>query len=193
MSSTEDRIMEATYRVLVDDSYSELSIRRIADEFDGSQSLIYYHYDDKEDLLAGFLAYLLDRFERELDAADASVDDPLERLLALVELIVPQRENSDHLSFHQALGEIRMQTPYHDRYHDQFAAFDARLRSELETTVQRGLDDGTFVDVDAVDAAERLQLLLSGVLCHYVPMCNWDGIERGRALIEDEIESWRPD
>ncbi|AUV82841.1 TetR family transcriptional regulator [Salinigranum rubrum] len=191
MVSTEERIMEATYRVLVDDSYSELSIRRIADEFDGSQSLIYYHYDDKEDLLAGFLTYLLDGFEQELETADT--DDPLERLLALVDLVVPQRETPDLLSFHQALGEIRMQTPYHDRYQDQFAAFDARLRSELETTIQRGLDDGIFVDVDASDAAERLQLLLSGVLCHYVPMCDWDGIERGQTIIEAEIESWRPD
>ena len=191
MSSTENRIMEATYRVLVDDSYSELSIRRIADEFDGSQSLIYYHYDDKEDLLAGFLTYLLDGFEQELETADT--DDPLERLFALVDLVVPQRETPDLLSFHQALGEIRMQTPYHDRYHEQFVAFDAMLQSELETTIQRGLDDGTFVDLDPADATDRLRLLLSGVLCQYVPMCDWDGIERGQTLIEAEIESWRPD
>jgi len=189
MTSTETRIMEATFRVLVEVGYSGLSIRRIADEFDGSQSAIYYHYDDKEDLLAGFLTYLIDQFERELDATDAA--DPFERLLALVELTVPQRDSADHLSFHQALGEIRMQTPYHERYHDQFVALDDKIRCELETTIRRGLEEGVFDGIDATAAAERLNLLLSGILCHYVPLCDWEGIERGQAHVEAEIRSWR--
>lgn len=188
MSSTDREIMEATYRVLVDVGYSGLSIRRIADEFEGSQSLIYYHYDDKQDLLAGFLEFLLDGFEREIAAIDA--DDPVERLTAVVELLVPQREEPERLPFQQALEEIRTQTPYHDRYRDQFRELDERLQAELESTVQRGLDDGTFAGVDAADAAERLHLLLYGVVCRHVPMRDWDGIERGQALVEREIESW---
>ena len=189
MSSTDEEIMEATYRVLVESGYSDLSIRRIADEFEGSQSLIYYHYDDKEDLLAGFLAYMLDSFERELAATET--DDPVERLHAVVELIIPQRENPEHLSFQQTLEEIRTQTPYHDRYRDQFAELDARLASELEATIRRGLDDGTFVGVDPTAAADRLILLMIGVTARYVPMRDWDGLERGQAVVEREIDSWR--
>jgi AcrR family transcriptional regulator len=187
--STDEEIMEATFRVLVDVGYSDLSIRRIADEFEGSQSLIYYHYDDKEDLLAGFLEYLLDAFEEKIAAIEA--DDPVERLTALVELIVPQRDDPDHLPFNQALEEIRVQTPYHDRYRDLFGELDARFRCELRTTIERGLDDGIFAGVDAAAAAERLQLLLFGVVSRSVPMQDWAELERGQAIAETEIESWR--
>lgn len=189
MSSTDQEIMEATYRVLIDGGYSELSIRRIAAEFEGSQSLIYYHYDDKEDLLAGFLDFLLDGFEREL--AGIETDDPAERLAELVALIVPQRDDPDSLPFQQALEEIRTQTPYHDRYHDSFAELDDRLQSELERTIQRGIDDDVFAGIDAAASAERLHLLLYGVVCRHVPMRDWDGIDGGLATIEAEIESWR--
>lgn len=189
MTSTEENIMQATFRVLVDVGYSDLSIRRIADEFDGSQSVIYYHYDDKEDLLAGFLAYLLDVFEGKLDAIEA--DDPIRRLYALVELVVPQQDNPEHLPFQQALEEIRTQTPYHERYYDLFTEIDATLRADLETTIRRGIEDGVFTDIDASTAADRLTLLLYGITNRYVPMRDWDGIVRGQALVEAEIESWR--
>lgn len=189
MSSTEQEIMDATYRVLVDVGYSELSIRRIADEFDGSQSLIYYHYDDKEDLLADFLEFLLGEFEGEIDAIDA--EDPAERLTALVELVVPQAENPDHLPFQQTLEEVRTQTPYHDRFRGLFDEFDGTLQSELRTTIQRGVDDGTFGDVDADEAADELLLLLYGVVARCVPMRDWEGIERGQALIDARIDAWR--
>jgi hypothetical protein len=61
---------------------------------------------------------------------------------------------------------------------------------ELETTVQRGLDDGTFAGVDAAEAAERPHPPLYGVVRRHVPMRDWDGIERGQALVERETESW---
>lgn len=189
MPSTEERIMQATFRVLVDVGYSDLSIRRIADEFDGSQSLIYYHYDDKEDLLAGFLTYLLDEFEGNIDAIET--DDPIRRLHALVELVVPQKDNPEHLPFQQALEEIRTQTPYHERYHDLFAEIDATFTAELETTIRHGIESGVLADVDAATAADRITLLLYGITSRYVPMRDWDGIDRGQALVEAEIDSWR--
>jgi AcrR family transcriptional regulator len=189
VSSTDEEIMEATYRVLADSSYSALSIRRIAEEFEGSQSLIYYHYEDKEDLLAGFLAYLLDQFEREFAAIET--DDPAERLTALVELVVPRRDEAERLAFQQTLEEIRTQTPYHEEYRELFEEFDARFEAELRSTIQRGLDDGTFAGVDAADGADKLILLLVGITGRHVPMRDWDGIERGQTVVEREIDSWR--
>ena len=58
MSSTEQEIMEATYHALVNSGYAELSICDISRRFDGSQSLIYDHYDDKEDLLTRFIQFI---------------------------------------------------------------------------------------------------------------------------------------
>ena len=46
-SDSKKEIMEATYEALCKHGYAELSIEKIADEFDKGKSLIYYHYDDK--------------------------------------------------------------------------------------------------------------------------------------------------
>lgn len=187
--STEEEIMEATYRVLVNVGYSELSMRQIAEEFDGSQSLIYYHYDDKEALLVGFLEYLVDAFEAELDAI--AEDDPVGRLHALTELVLPPATDTEQLQFQQALGEVRVQIPHHERYRPPFDELDTTLETELHTAIERGLATGAFTGVDPEDGAEKLSLLLYGVIDRYVPTRDWEGIERGKALIESEIDAWR--
>src|SRR5699024_8534223 len=75
-------IMEATYRALCEHGAAELSVQAIADEFDKSKSLIFYHYESREQLLSAFLAYLLDGFERRVAAsADEEPDEQLDRLI----------------------------------------------------------------------------------------------------------------
>ena len=188
MTTTDQEIMEATYRVLVEYGYANLSMRRIAEEFDGSQSLIYYHYDDKETLLGDFLDFLIEAFERELDDIDGS--DPGEHLRLVADLVLPSAGDTEHIRFQQTLMEIRAQSPHRERYGERFEAIDAKLQSALEATIQRGLDDGTFDGVTAREGAERLVLLMYGVADRYVPVEDWDGIQRGRGYIDAEIRRW---
>jgi AcrR family transcriptional regulator len=188
MTTTDQEIMEATYRVLVERGYAALSMRRIAEEFDGSQSLIYYHYGDKETLLGDFLGFLIEEFEAELDAIDDS--DPGERLRRIVDLVLPSIDDPDHVRFRQTLMEIRAQTPHNERYGERFEAIDTKLQSELEATIQRGLDDGTLGGVTPQEGAERLLLFMYGVTDRYVPVEDWDGIERGREYLDAELRRW---
>jgi AcrR family transcriptional regulator len=188
MSSTDTEIMEATYRVLVSEGYAGLSMRRIAEEFEGSQSAIYYYYDDKEDLLAGFLKYLTDAFAAELEQLDEP--DPSDRLRAVVDFVLPASEDTERLLFQQTLMEIRAQIPHRPRYRDRFEAVDAKVQSELEATIERGLADGTFVGVTPAEGADLIQLLLYGIVDRHVPTQDWEGIERGRACIDAQIERW---
>ncbi|PSP70021.1 TetR/AcrR family transcriptional regulator, partial [Halobacteriales archaeon QH_9_66_26] len=59
---TQAAIMDATYRALCEHGYADLTIQTIADEFDKSKSLLYYHYDTKDEILIGLLDYLLGQF-----------------------------------------------------------------------------------------------------------------------------------
>jgi len=51
--------MSATYRALREHGYADLTIQQIADEFEKSKSLIYYHYDTRTELLVAFIDHLL--------------------------------------------------------------------------------------------------------------------------------------
>ncbi|WP_096393262.1 TetR/AcrR family transcriptional regulator [Halorubrum trapanicum] len=73
-SDTRQAILGAAFRALCEHGYANVTIQRIGDEFDKSPSLVYHHYDGKDDLLIDLLGFLLDEFEASV--ADGAVADP---------------------------------------------------------------------------------------------------------------------
>jgi len=73
-SDTRQAILGAAFRALCEHGYANVTIQRIGDEFDKSPSLVYHHYDGKDDLLIDLLGFLLDEFEASV--ADGPVTEP---------------------------------------------------------------------------------------------------------------------
>ncbi|MEF8774483.1 MAG: helix-turn-helix domain-containing protein, partial [Halobacteriales archaeon] len=48
---TDEALMAATYRALCEHGYADLTIQQIGAEFEKSTSLLYHHYDGKDELL----------------------------------------------------------------------------------------------------------------------------------------------
>ncbi|TKX70207.1 TetR/AcrR family transcriptional regulator [Halorubrum sp. SP9] len=65
-SDTRQAILGAAFRALCEHGYADVTIQRIGDEFDKSPSLVYHHYDGKDDLLIDLMGYLLDEFEASI-------------------------------------------------------------------------------------------------------------------------------
>jgi len=81
-TDTERDILDATREALTEHGHAELSMARVAERFDGSQSLIHYHFDSK----AGLLAALVERDRERFEAWLADLPEtPGERLDRLVE------------------------------------------------------------------------------------------------------------
>jgi AcrR family transcriptional regulator len=75
-SDTREAILGAAFRALCEHGYASVTIQRIGDEFDKSPSLVYHHYDGKDELLLDLLGFLLDEFEASV--ADGSAAGPSE-------------------------------------------------------------------------------------------------------------------
>jgi AcrR family transcriptional regulator len=75
-SDTRQAILGAAFRALCEHGYANVTIQRIGDEFDKSPSLVYHHYDGKDELLLDLLGFLLDEFEASV--ADGSAAGPSE-------------------------------------------------------------------------------------------------------------------
>ena len=149
--------MEATYRALCDHSAVDLTVEKIADEFDKSRSLIFYHFDSKEDLLSSFLAYLLERFEDRVTASDT--EDLGEQLDSLIDgLLFGSEDNED---FQTAMFELRAQAPFNDAYREQFRTNRAYTHDLIEGVIDRGIEEGVFNEVDATGVAATLLLTSS--------------------------------
>ena len=162
-SETEVLIMEATYAALCRHGYADLSVAQIADEFEKSKSLLYYHYDSKDDLIAAFLSFAADQFMTDIEAVTAA-EEPVATVRTLVDhlLTVESREMRDG---QRMIIELRGQAVSEPRFREQFTRVDDRLRGRIRTELATGIEAGALdEDTDADDTASVLYAALTGAM-----------------------------
>jgi AcrR family transcriptional regulator len=186
-SDSTEAIMEATYTALCKHGYPATSISKIASEFEKSQSLLYYHYEDKEELLEDFLRFLLDQLEADLEEIEE--EDPSRRLSAVLDRLLPPDIDDEGVRFRRAILEIRSQAPYHEAYHEQFERSDDLILDELITTIERGIDSGAFRAVNARESAEFIYSTAYGAIERGVTLQDTTILTEGRRSIDDYIDS----
>jgi len=157
---TREEIMRATYLALCDHGYAGLTIQRIADHFPKSKSLIYHHYDGKDDLLLEFLEFVLDRFEETVSIEGA--DGPEDHLRAVFDHVFATPLPAERREFGRAMVELRAQAAHDERYRDYFTRHDRFFRDRLAAIVAAGVESGAFADVDPAATATFLHTSIVG-------------------------------
>lgn len=160
-SSREDRppeetyeaLMRATYAALCEHGYADLTLRKIADEFEKSRGLVHYHYDSKDHLIVSLLEYLSERFADRIEAT--SEDPPAERLETLLEWLTvgPSFEGMTGRDYHTAIFELRAQAPYNEGIRAQLQRNFAFIEATCESIIREGIREGTFRPVDVETTA----------------------------------------
>lgn len=179
--------MDATYRALCRHGYASLTIQAIADEFEKSKSLLYYHYDTKDELLLALLEYLLDQLSVE-DMTDVE-SDPETQLHSLIDSLLPESVDEDHREFQTALLELRSQAPVDEAYREQFTRADQLLRDTVAGILKRGIDDGTFRDVDVEESSELLVSVINGARLQRATTDSEDTVTKIHEGVEKHIRS----
>ncbi|MFW5924426.1 MAG: TetR/AcrR family transcriptional regulator [archaeon] len=160
-------ILAATYAAIDKHGYAALSMQHIADEFPKSKSLLYHHYDGKDDLLLDFLQFLQSRFETVTGVSDEL--DPSEQLAAFLDIFVP-RETTD-LSPADDVARIyvqlRAQAVHDQEYAAIFREGDERIYERLCEIVRAGIEAGAFdPSADPESVAHFLRYVISGTMVH---------------------------
>ena len=158
-------IMEATYRALCEHGYAELSVSHIAAEFEKSKSLLYYHYDSKDDLIAGFLRFAGDHFLAMLDEAEREADSPLHRIHAFVDIYLGAEVDDLMAEAQRAMIDLRAQAVSEPRFREEFTRIDDHLRERLASAIDDGVESGAIDEtIDPGDAATWLLSTLTGAM-----------------------------
>jgi len=177
--------MRATYCALVEHGYNDLTMQAIADEFQKSKSLLYYHYDGKADLLAEFLTYALGQFLSEINVETA---DPRAQLQTLIDRLIPDPIDPDTYQAQIALLELRSDAPHHPVYKEQYTTVDEQVKKTIIEILQEGVETGVFVDIKPAVEAELLLSILQGVRMRRVTTHEEFPISSSRAAIEAHVE-----
>ena len=180
-----EEIMQATYRALAEHGYTDLTMQAIADEFQKSKSLLYYHYDGKAELLSAFLAYALTTFLKEVAV---ETTDPRSQLEALIDRLVPETIDTETYHGQIALLELRSDARHQPRYKEQYTAVDEMLQEKIAEILSAGVDAGVFSDIDPAVESELLLSMLHGVRMRRVTTHDSFPIEASRNAIYTHID-----
>jgi AcrR family transcriptional regulator len=159
-SDGEREILRATYRAMVEHGYSSLSISKIADELGKTKASVYYHYDSKEELLVSFLDFVVDRFKSDL--AEERTEPPDTALENVIERLVPLELDDERFHGQVVLLELRSQTSRNEEFRHRFTEINELLVGIVRDIVERGIETGTFRDVEAARVAEHIVATVNG-------------------------------
>ncbi|WP_090382957.1 TetR/AcrR family transcriptional regulator [Natronobacterium texcoconense] len=185
-SGTREEILAATYQALVEHGYADLTIERIGDELEKSQSLIYHHYDGKDDLVLSCLEFMLERFEATM--AEDELDDPRDRLERVVDWMLAPELDSEHRQFFATTLELRARANYDSAYRDHFTRSDRTFDRRIATIVREGIEQGEFRECDPEAVASTLMTLLTGALFRRSSVDDTEWLEGVREEVDAYLE-----
>lgn len=166
--TTQDQILEATYNALHQYGYAGLSIQRIADFTDISKSSIYYHFENKNELLLAFLEAVLQNVSHRFDFESRA--DPVADLNNFIDQIFNSidPETEEETVPISAYIEIRSQAVWNDAYRERITDIDTALKEQFRSILCRGVEQGMMKDIDMNQVGEFLVTMLTGTLERYV-------------------------
>ena len=191
-TDSREEILDATYRVLCERGYANLTMQRIADEAGTSKSLLHYHFDTKDELLLAFL----DRFLDKLDdvVAELEGEDPAARLEAFVDRFVIDPDDEDRQAFWLGFLEMRLRAAHDEQFREQLSTNTEAILRVLSEIIEEGIAEGQFRPVDARATAELIYGALEGARTRQATL-GADEASRtvGDAITERVIEHLRID
>jgi len=138
-AGTREEILGAAFHALCQHGYADLTIQRIGEAFEKSPTLVYHHYDGKDELLLDLLEFLLDDFEETVSAGSFDMS-PRRRIIAYVLAMsdpgTVDHEDAPDTRFLRAVVELRAQAAHDEAYRDHFDRSDRVFDRFLERSVR---------------------------------------------------------
>ena len=140
-------ILEATHTLLSESEAGEFSIRSLAERCGYSPPTVYYHFGDKDGLLAALLEDGMHELALELERASQS-RDALHRLRA--NLLTFIRYATDHPTFSKLWGTVARQPGA------VMPPSYAEVKERLDAPVRELIDAGRLAGFDTASAEQVL-------------------------------------
>ena len=168
-------LLAATERLMIETGSAEaVSIRAIADAVGVTPPSIYLHFPDKDSLILAVCERHFEAFDRVIEAAGRSTDDPVESLRRRGQAYV--RFGLENPEPYRILFMTRNDSA---QQRNVVVGAGARAFQHLVDAVQRCIDAGAFRPVDPVLAATGVWAAVHGVtsLLISLPGFPWPDIE----------------
>lgn len=155
-----DEVLDATWQLIAEVGYGRVRIADIAKRVGTSTGTIHYHFDTKEDVLDAAFRYAVADSRRHSEEAVAGLDDPWERLVALLDEHMPGgKGRKEWLIWLQLWNEAAVRPELRSLNETHYG----RWIDFVESIVLDGQEQGTFRRIDARDFVVRLLTMMDGM------------------------------
>ncbi len=156
-----ERILQAAVRRIASEGIDGVRIARIATDAGVSSSLVHYHFDSRDALLAEALEYSYHHAaDARIEAGEPTGSSRSARLQAMLDQCLP---TTDALQEDWVLWvELWLRAVRHPELRPVGEELYARLVAWFTTEIEAGVESGEFVRCDPQEVADRTVALLDG-------------------------------
>ena len=157
-------ILETTCQVVIERGFAATRISDVAKRLEVSSSLIHYHFDSKEQLLAEAFAHYARNDVAEMEVEIASAPTALAQLDRIIQSYVPEgSDDVEWMLWIDGWGEA-LRNPMMKKISQ---ALDEQTEALLERVLDAGVESGEFVCVSPPSTAMRLTALVDGLAVQF--------------------------
>lgn len=167
MTTTREKLLDATLRVVVEQGIAKVSARAIATEADVNQALVFYHFGSVDELLAAACTHGAEQRVARHRTALAEVTD-FAGLVALAEDIHRQEVEAGNVAL---LGQLLAGASSHEALGPATAAGLELWIAEVRGVLERLLGSGPLADLVDVPGLAR------AVSASFVGLELYDGVD----------------
>lgn len=157
-------ILEVTCQVVIERGFAGTRISDVAKRLDVSSSLIHYHFDSKEQLLAEAFAHYAQIDLAEMEGEVGGAPTALAQLDRVIQNMVPEgSDDVEWMLWIDGWGEA-LRNPMMKKISQQL---DEQTSDMLERVLEAGLESGEFVCASPKATAIRLTALVDGLAVQF--------------------------
>lgn len=159
-----NEILEVTCQVVIERGFAGTRISDVAKRLEVSSSLIHYHFDSKEQLLAEAFENYARHDVAEMEAAIAGAPNSIAELDRAIQSYVPEGSGDvEWMLWIDAWGEA-LRNPMMKRISQEL---DEQTEALLERVLRDGARSGEFLCPSPKDAAMRITALVDGLAVQF--------------------------
>jgi AcrR family transcriptional regulator len=170
LAAAEEALVRATYRLISSKGIERTTLQEIADAAGLSKAMPVYYFKTKENLILAAMRWVLARVAERLTSAVASVDQPEEKVQAMIDAIFvdPRRNRDFYLAYTALIGEAAR----NQRFNELNATFQSIMNTAYADLIRAG--EGRTFTVDNVgEAAMGVRALIDGFFLQWLEEPDW--------------------
>ncbi len=160
-----EELIKATYYEVAEKGYSAVTLQDIAKRAGVSKGSTLYYFATKEDLFLGALEWMIRQFDIRNGEAIAKVEDPIEKVKALIESIFGSAQESRQ--FFLAYSDFVSIGTRNKRFHDLNAKFYDGCCGHNREIIEVGIKTGVFRQLDVEEASAMMRALVDGLMLQW--------------------------